>query len=265
MIYKIPKKYKNQEIRVPIRTSYPERICVKVYHPRRAHTEYFDAAPIIRGEDKFIIKIPNMPDEGVVMEIFNESHGHLNYDNSFSLGKISSHQIRLGFIINKIMDPNVARFMAFSDEFAEKAAILSAQNSVYISADGRFRIDYKDVIRDDKGNELRTPARVHSKTKVIEISRKYYLAYTVPGRRAINLHEFAHVYQNSNPADEFEADKNAIMIYLGTGNPTIEAYNVFCKIFKNSPSDLNVRRYNELNKFIRNFNQIMTKRVGNAA
>ena len=265
MIYQVPKKYENQEIRIPIKTLYPERIAVKVYHPRKAHTDYFNTAPIINGKDTFVVKIPKMPDTGVILEIFNESHGHMNYDNSFTLGKISSHPIKLAFAIQKIMDPNVARFAAFSDEFAENAAILSAQNSVYISSDGRFRIDFKDVIRDSNGKELKTPARVNSKTKVIEISRKYYLDYTVPGRRAINWHEFAHVYKNKNPADELEADRTAIAIYLGMGNPTIEAYNVFLRVFNNSPSDLNVQRYNELNKFIKNFNQIMIKKVSQAA
>lgn len=241
-------------------TMSPERIVVKVRHPRKPYTYYFDTAPLINGKDMFVIKIPKMP-ESVVLEIYNERNGSTDFDNTFRIGKITVGPIRLSFAINHIMDENVARFARFSDWFAENAGVLSAQNSIYASNDGRFRIDFKDVIRDEKGNPLRTPARVNGVTRVIEISKKHYMRYTVPGRKALNWHEFSHVWKNKNPADEIEADKNAIMIYLGTGNPTIEAYNVFLKVYRNSPSNLNRQRYDELNKFIRNFNKIMAKQI----
>ena len=167
------------------------------------------------------------------------------------------------FGIEKIMDKNVSSFAKFSDDFSENAGILSAQNSIYISPDGKFRINYVDVIKDMQGNPLPTPARINSKTKIIEIAKKYYLGYTVPGRKAINWHEFSHLWRNFNAADEVEADKNAIMIYLGMGNPKIEAFNVFLKVFKNRPSDGNVNRYNEIYGFIKNFDKIMQKQLAN--
>jgi len=237
---------------------------VRVHHPRKPYTRYFDTAPIINGKEAFIIKIPKMP-EAVIIELYNEKNGNIDFDSSFKVGKISVEPIRLGWKINKIHDRTVSSFAKFSDEFAENAGVLSAQNSVYLSPCGRFRIDYKDVIRNEKGQELKTPARINAKTGVIEIAKKYYVGYTVPGRKAINWHEFSHIWRNVNSADEIEADKNAIMIYLGMGNPTVEAYNVFLKVFKNTPSNLNRKRYEELDRFIRNFNMAINKTLKSAA
>jgi len=237
---------------------------VRVHHPRKPYTRYFDTAPIINGKEAFIIKIPKMP-EAVIIELYNEKNGNIDFDSSFKVGKISVEPIRLGWKISKIHDRTVSSFAKFSDEFAENAGVLSAQNSVYLSPCGRFRIDYKDVIRNEKGQELKTPARINATTGVIEIAKKYYVGFTVPGRKAINWHEFSHIWRNVNSADEIEADKNAIMIYLGMGNPTVEAYNVFLKVFKNTPSNLNRKRYEELDRFIRNFNMAINKTLKSAA
>lgn len=260
MTYSIQKEHANQEIRIPIETRGPERIICRAYNPRKPNTVYFEAAPIIRGKDSFIVRIPKMPDL-VYLDIYNEKNGNLKFDGTFRLGNIKSGPIATTFSIGRIFDPNLNRFMAFIDDFAENAAILSAQNSIYTSNDGQFRIDYLDVIRDENGNEMQTPFRVNEKTKVIQASKKKILGYTVPGRRMWLYHEGAHVYMNANPADELEADKHAITLYLGTGNPIIEAYTVINQCFKNSPTNLNRQRYEQLNAFIKNFNSNMSKRL----
>ena len=262
MIFAIKKQYGNQTIRIPIRTRQPEKMTIKVYHSHKPYTYYFDTSASISGTDAFMVNIPKIPDE-VYIEIYNDRNGHLQNDNSFRIGAISVIPLVPKFGIEKIMDKNVSSFAKFSDDFSENAGILSAQNSIYISPDGKFRINYVDVIKDMQGNPLPTPARINSKTKIIEIAKKYYLGYTVPGRKAINWHEFSHLWRNFNAADEVEADKNAIMIYLGMGNPKIEAFNVFLKVFKNRPSDGNVNRYNEIYGFIKNFDKIMQKQLTN--
>lgn len=260
MTFGVRREYNDQQVTIPIRTRGKERIVVKAYNPKKANTVYFDIAPVINGTDKIVMKIPRMP-EMVVVEIYNEKVGNTDADVSFQIQKPKIGPIVQGFVIRKIMDPNVDRFARFLDWFAENAAILSAQNSIYVSNDGKFRIDYVDVIRDDNGTELRTPLRVNSKTKVMQIAKKYYIGYTVPGRKMWGWHEFAHVWINVNPSDELEADKNAIKIYLGYGNPIAEAYNVVLKVFKNTPSDLNKQRYEALNNYIRNFNREAVKQV----
>ena len=252
MTIKVIKRYDNQVIHIPIRTQMPERIVVKARHFKRPYTYYFDTAPIINGVEEIVIKIPDMP-EAVVIELYNEKNGNMSFDNSFQIKTIYNYPVKQVLFLEQIKDKTVSSFMVFSNEFSEKAGILSAQNSVYKSPDGKFTIHYKDVIRDDDGKELRTPARINTNTKIIEIAKKYYISYTVAGRKAINLHEFSHLWRNKNSHSEIEADKNAIMVYLGFGNPVIEAYNVFLKVFINSPhegKDTQVNRYNELKNFI---------------
>jgi hypothetical protein len=80
---------------------------------------------------------------------------------------------------------------------------------------------------------------------------------------AILLHEFSHFYLNAEINDETEADKNALMIYLGLGYPRIEACEAFLDTFIKSsqgPTPLteeqlavNSRRYNIIHKYIQDF------------
>lgn len=260
MIFAIKRQFQDQVIRIPVRTGRPEMLVIKVYHSIKPYTFYFNTNASMNGIDAFTVKIPKAPKE-VYIELYNESNGHLDNDPTFKMGNISVTHLVPKFAINKIMDANVNSFAAFSDKFAENAGILSAQNSIYVSPNGKFTINYLDVIRDLDGTELTTPARINSKTRIIEIAKKYYINFTVPGRKAINWHEFSHMWRNYNQADEVEADKNAIMIYLGMGNPTVEAFNVFLKVFKNRPSDANVNRYKEIHHFITNFDAIMQKQL----
>lgn len=260
MTFPVDRKYQDQQIKIPIRTRGKQRIVVRVSHPTKPNTVYFDVAPVITGEDMFVIKIPKMP-ERVIVEIYNERNGNMKGDGSFQIKEPKIGPIVQGFAVRRLLDPNVDKFARFLDDFAENAAIISAQNSIYRSPDGKFEIHYKDVIRDDEGKELRTPLRVNSKSKIMEIAKKYYITYTVPGRKMWAWHEFAHVWINNNPSDELEADKHAIKIYLGFGNPIAEAYNVVLKVFKNTPSDLNKQRYLALNDYIKNFNKNVHKNL----
>lgn len=260
MFYQVYRQFENQSIRIPMRTWGDVRCIVKASHPTKPNTKYFDTDAVINGFDKFTIKIPKMP-SSVIIELYNENNGQMDNDSTIAVGNITSEPIRLGWRVDTILNKTVSSFAKFSDDFAENAGILAAQNSVHLSDDGRFRIDYKDIIRDDDGTKLTTPARINSRTKIIEISKKHYVNFTVPGRKAINWHEFSHMFINKDKSNEFEADKNAVMIYLGMGNPVIEAYNVFLNVFQNTPTALNAARYNELNSFIRSFSKKINQKV----
>ena len=253
MLFQIDRQFENQQIRIPVRVREKSRLVVKVKHYRKPYTYYFDTAPVITGEDAILVKIPKMP-PSVIMELYNDKNGNTQYDSSFQVGNIASTPIIMNFSNSQIVDSTVSSFAKFSDDFAENAGILSAQNSIYVSPNGKHLINYVDVIRDDKGREMRTPARTRMENGVgvIEIAKKYYVQHTVPGRKWTNWHEFSHLWRNVEEANELEADKNAIMIYLALGNPVVEAYNGVYRIFRNTPSNINRMRYDELNKFIRN-------------
>lgn len=159
--------------------------------------------------------------------------------------------------------PTIQSFIPFAQKFAERASITSAAKSVYMSDDGKFRIDYVDEIVDKKsGKTLTTPARISRDRGLIEISRKRFVPFTVQGRMAILLHEFAHFYLNKKMSDETEADLNALLIYLGMGYSKIEALHVFLDVFYIAATDTNRKRYNVIKSMIVNFDKVGFKPLG---
>lgn len=262
MIWRIPKSFEDAEIIIPVKTLQPQRLhatCSNIDEKGHPNTVYFDSDAEIDGINQFNIRLPKFPDTGVLLEIYNEENGHINNDPTFRVGKDRRIE-ELDIPLKTIKDNSAASFAKFAYDLSEDAGFIPAKNSIYVSPDGKFRVDYKDVIRDDKGRELATPARVNANTGIIEISKKYFLRFSVFGRFAILWHEWAHVYKNSVPEDEKMADKWAISYYLGLGCPKIEILRVFLKTFQNTPSDLNVERYNLLEDFAKNWDASYIKK-----
>lgn len=254
MLYVISRSYPNQEIRLPVQTRKPERLVIRVTHPKLPNTVYFFAEPIINGTDMITVKIPRMPEQ-VVMQVYNAKTGPVRGDNTFRCAKPGIFPIVQTFAITAV-NPNLKRIIDFIDEFSERKAIYSARPGIYSSSDGKFDIDYLPTIRDERGRELSTPFRVCTDPgypKKIQASQARIKNYTVPGCKMWLYHEVWHVYDTPNPRDEFAADKGAIKMYLGMGNPIVEAYKHINEVFKNTPSDLNRRRYVELDNYIKNF------------
>ena len=128
----------------------------------------------------------------------------------------------------------------------------SKKGDIYKSNNGKFRIDYFDVIRSVANQRpLETPARISQLTGRIECSAQSFKKYSVPMRMAILLHEYAHYYINRNPRSEVQADLNGLFIYLKLGYPKIDIYNVFISVFLKSPTQQNKQRFDILNDFVR--------------
>ena len=104
----------------------------------------------------------------------------------------------------------------------------------------RFRIEYLPVIRKDDGSPHPTPARIHVKHPVIQVSKKHFDEMTVPARIAILLHEYSHNFLNYNQDSEFEADENAMNLYTDLSYPRLEAVYAFTNIMPDT--DVNVQR-----------------------
>ena len=109
------------------------------------------------------------------------------------------------------------------------------------------------VLTNSDGKESGTPARIGEKTKIIDVSQRIFIPFTVPMRFAILCHEFAHCYRNTDKFSEVEADLQGLLIYLGLGYPRIEAYKAFLEVFLGSRSALNAQRYDKVKKFIDDF------------
>lgn len=152
------------------------------------------------------------------------------------------------------MDNSLVRnFVAFAQKFAYNAGWVQAPKD-YISSVGAFKIEYLPYIRSNKtGEKMATPARISTKNGRIQVSQEAFLPFTIPMRMAILLHEFSHFYLNSDISNETEADLNGLTIYLGLGYPIKEAYSAFIDTFIGYPTEQNKRRYDIINRFIKDY------------
>jgi hypothetical protein len=240
------------KIKIVIETSFREKIWIKVKDPNRKNTYYTKRYGFVDGKEAFFVLMPQAPME-VDIIIYNDINGLMRLDNSFKIIEISK-------VAYKVPTPNFSKktkaFVKFAEEFADECGYLSAsiKGDVYISNNGKFRINYFDIIRSSKTRErIPTPARISQLTGKIEVSAEQFRKFTIPMRMAILLHEYSHFYLNKNPSNEVEADINGLNIYLKLGYPKIDIYNVFLNVFKTAPSQGNKDRYVKLDNFIKNF------------
>lgn len=241
------------------------KIRVIVSDLQKPNTLYQNRYKTIDSNAVFYVRMPQSPKHARV-QIYNESNGDKNGDDSFKLADKQFLPLKSKFKINDIKNKDIRDFMIFAQEFCENASILSAgengQCSVYVNESvygksPKYRINYYDIIRTRKDNKpLNTPARISKITGVIDCAKKRFLEYTVPMRIAILLHEFSHYYINKEMENEEEADFNALLIYLGLGYPRIEAEQVFLKVFYKTPTDGNKERYNKIKGVIDNFEKV---------
>ncbi len=246
---------------------------IRVADAYRPNTIFTDRVGVLNGERTFYVRMPHSG-KRIVADIFEPGFDPTAPDKTFEL--VSKEILDIERFPNAYnsTDPLVKSAMRFIEQFSFKAGGLGAgkSGSVYLSDDGHFRIDYMDVIIDramkiapdpnrpdffipnpNYGRELTTPARISQDRGVIEVSKKYFLAYPFPQRVAILAHEVRHYYFNKTQADEKEADEGAVNMTLGYGYSDIDVFDAFNAVFKNAPSDENKERSDELLQQITEF------------
>lgn len=124
--------------------------------------------------------------------------------------------------------PDDYEFFRFLELFVKAAGYNPV--GTYFSKNKKFRIKYSDVIYNEEGKPLTTPARVMRANGFMEFSRPQFQKMTIPMRMFIGLHEYCHFRLNTRK--ENEADNYALQIYLGMGFPRSEAMYAFTKVFK---------------------------------
>ena len=275
-------------IKITVRSHKPEKMIIQVHDADKPNTLFENRYQTIvfnpkkkRYEDMFFIKMPQSP-ENAIISVFNSVNGNKIKDGSFDV-EMKEEPLKRWLLPMSIDNSNVREFIAFAQEFSEDAGIISAgfqnnPNSIYASNDGKLKIHYYNVLRDERreirhkpsgqmmrnpnfGRVVTTPMRTQVDTGIIEVSKQYILQYTVPMRMAILLHEFNHFYVNRRPEDETEADLGALMIFLSLGYSKIAAYKAFTAVFKNADNEGNRKRDKEIRDFIDNFENMRFSRV----
>lgn len=266
---------KQQIVSFQVHTRQPEKIVVQLKDANRPATYYINRTDTVNGTETYYLRLPQSP-QVAVLSIYNKRIGN-KPDITFNVSGFDTKPLNKKLNVFQTKYSTVKRFLKFAQEFSERASVLSdiipEGASIYTSDDGQFVIKYVDLIRDlnteipdrrdpsgktfiknpNYGRVLTTPARISKDKGIIEISKHYFLQYTIPMRMAILLHEFSHFYLNNDPRSEIEADKNALMIYLSMGYPRREAYETFLEVFKQADTAQNRERYDILKKFIDDF------------
>lgn len=248
-------------IRVDIKTDQPQKIVLKVYNEGMKNTYFTDRFCVVTGKKSLFVRMPLVGLISVI-EVYNEANGNTDQDSSFKITNIVKVPLTRKMDVVDLNNPDIKSYIKFCRRFCFNAGVAPA--GTYNSSDGRFSVVYSPkIISSQSGETLNTPARINKDTGQIEAAQDKFVTMTVPMRMAIMLHEFSHFYLNSEINDEIEADKNALMIYLGLGFPRIEACEAFLDTFIKSsqgPKPLtqqqlegNSRRYNIIHKYIQEF------------
>ena len=255
MVINIRTENKPTTLKIVVVTKSVEKIWIKVADPVKINTYYIKRFANVGGEQSFFVNMPISPQDVDVI-VYNDKNGLVKNDNSFIVLEIKKLPLKTTPLIK--LSKKTKSFVRFAEEFCQSAGYIlsSEKGETYKSNNGKFRIDYFDVIR-NKSNKTKvsTPARISQLTGKIEISAEAFRNFTIPDRMAILLHEYAHFYLNRVPSDESEADINGLKIYFTMGYPKISAFNVFLNVFKKSPSMQNKERFDVLDKFIRGINE----------
>lgn len=246
-------RYEPVTVKVVVATTSPQSIALKVYDPSQANTVFTDRTKTVNGKSELYVRMPLSPGTAK-LEIYNTKNGNQpkGADNSFSVLSITKQELQRTLPRTKMDTFAVRNFVEFAQKFAFNAGWLTAPKD-YVSGMGPYKIEYLPIIINSKGEKMATPARISTKNGRIQVSQASFRNFTIPMRMAILLHEYSHFYLNDDVSNETEADLNGLTIYLGLGYPIREAFAAFGETFVGSPTPQNKKRYDIIDKFIRDY------------
>ena len=255
MNYKLWMRYEPSMIKVVVKTIAPQEMVLKVFDSSQGNTVFTDRTKMVEGEQELFVRMPLAPNTAT-LSIYNKKNGNLKQgeDNTFKVVKIEKQDLDITLSKTKMDTFAVRNFVAFAQKFCYNAGWINAPKD-YLSTVGGYKIEYLPFIINSKGEKMATPARISTKNGRIQVSQESFREMTIPMRMAILLHEFSHYYLNTDISNETEADLNGLTIYLGLGYPIREAYEAFGKTFIGFPTEQNKKRYDIINKFIKDYIQ----------
>ena len=254
MKVKIVTRFAPVTLEIKVKTTQSMKLQIIVSDADDTTRKFTNRYKTVNGEETFLVRMPLSPNVALVT-VYAEKTGRNSTEEQekqyFDIVSVRKLPLERRLDISDFGNAAMKSFVSFAQKFSFNVGDL--EPNTYASDDDRYFIRLSSVIKGKNGQVLTTPARIGAKSGVIEVSKTAFDKMTVPMRFAILCHEFSHFYLNDKMTDEMEADLNGLLIYLGLGYPRIEAYQAFLETFKNSPSELNKRRYQVIDKFINDF------------
>jgi hypothetical protein len=199
-------------------------LAIKGYEKGKSNTSYFDrkygtlTSPVSGLID---LKFP-MPDKFSTLGI---SVSNVLNSTPVKITSISHAPLQQRTLQVKQITKDYIQFAA---DFANKCGYIPTDK--YQSRDGKFQIHLLDQILDNQtGKVMPTPARVNHLTGIIEVSKKDFDPMTVANRLYILMHEYAHFANNTD--DEVECDMLAAKTCMELGYSAIECLYAVSKLF----------------------------------
>tara|TARA_Y100001938_G_C8053200_1_gene413015 strand:- start:533 stop:1231 length:699 start_codon:yes stop_codon:yes gene_type:complete len=218
MVVKLLTLNKPHEVELKLNSNFPQNVNVIGYD--KNNQKYFDRNVYLnQPEIKLRFGCPITP---------NNLYVKINANNKENL-KVTPKLNNLGSTF--IFDSSTREFVEFIQEFCTNYHKYKAQKTYY-SRSKKFKIVHLNTIGET------TPARIHKTKHFIEVGKDYFKDISIPMRVFILCHEYAHIYMNTVPENEFEADINGAKLYLKLNYPIIELLYSFTKIFGESPETI---------------------------
>lgn len=200
-----------------------------------------------------VLKLPVTP-EKVIIETFGDTSGRQNMinDKSFTTSNIRKLKLKS---YNIDFGTGDQEFLSFIEKFAQDLPNIPASDVIIKSPSGQFKLVLFDKLKGRDGTYVNSPAMIHVKTGLIEVSKSHFLKLTVNQRVATLCHEYAHFYKNPmvglDVRDEYGADLHGLTVFLAKGYGESEYLNAFRKTFNGHPTDQNRARWKLIQDFSR--------------
>lgn len=209
------------------------------------NADYFRRELFIdKGGNKFIFNMPTSPKELEIVIFDPSNKENDDWYKVMSVEKTALKQFPL------MCDRITSDFVHFSEWFSQQCGSKPVNN--YTDPKRQFLLKMRDVLPDENGIHVPTPARTHKTKNFIEVHRESYYGMTVPMRHIITLHEYSHNFLNDEQNNETQADLNALSLYMPLRYSYVEAIYAFTRIF--GDTDNNVSRLNFIDEYLKENN-----------
>jgi hypothetical protein len=252
-VYQIPTQGYDVTLSFKVTADRPVLLRIKGYdaHPLHNNSVYFDREfgipqQLFQGTKSIQAPMPVSPAK-LNLVAFNGLNG--------SQFGIRIHDIKALPLHKEIVafnTPEDYEYYRFLEKFIKECGFKPV--GLYQSENKKFKIILSNVLYNEKGELLSTPARIFRPGGEQEWNKPKTDKMTIPMRAFIGLHEYAHF--RADTRNEFEADNYALRIYLGMGFPKSEAMYAFTKIFNpvNDEHEAHLEsRMDQMYSFIKQF------------